>query len=71
MFIKDQKGNIRNDGKGRFTPEERLKIDLLCDNVIGHIPELPEIMDMSKETVRILGIHRGEQLDLERKEAQL
>ena len=71
MFIKDQDGNIRNDGNGRFTPEERLNIDWLCDNVIGHIPELSEIMDMSKDTVRILGIHRSEQLDLERKEAQL
>ncbi len=71
MFIKDQNGNIRNNGSARFTPEERLNIDWLCENVVGHIPELSEVMGMAKETVRMLGIHRSEQLDLERKEAQL
>ena len=60
MTIYDQNGVLRNDGVNRLTPMERLNIDWLCDNVIGSIPELDDVMDMSKETVRLLGIHRDD-----------
>lgn len=60
MTIRDQNGIIRNDGINRLTPMERLNIDWLCDNVTGTIPELDDIMEMSKNTVKLLGIHKDE-----------
>jgi len=53
-----QDGTIKNDGSRTFTPEQLLKMDWLCDNVIGTIPEYEEILPVSKAMVRELGIYR-------------
>lgn len=58
MVIRDQSGVLRNDGTGSLSPIERLNIDWLCENVIGRIPEIDDVMERSKETVQLLGIHR-------------
>ncbi len=53
-----QDGSIKNDGSRHFTPEELLKMDWLCDNVIGSIPAFDEILPQSQSLVRKLGIYR-------------
>ena len=56
--IRDQDGVLRNDGTRAFSAEELLHMDWLCENVEGRIPSYEEILPMSRETVRTLGIHR-------------
>lgn len=55
--IKDQEGVLRNDGTRRFSPEEIMRMDWLCENVDGHIPEIYELRPEAVETTRILAIH--------------
>ncbi len=58
--IVDQSGIIRNDGEGRFTPDEIMCMDWLCDNVEGHIPHYDEVLPMSQSVTRLLGVFRDE-----------
>lgn len=53
-----QDGTVKNDGSRNFTPDELLRMDWLCDNVVGSIPEYEEIEPFARPTVRELGIHR-------------
>jgi len=53
-----QDGTVKNDGTHRFTPEELLHMDWLCENVIGSIPPFEEILPISQNMVRELGIYR-------------
>ena len=53
-----QDGTVKNDGSTRFTPEEVLHMDWLCDNVVGSIPPFEEILPISQKMVRQLGIYR-------------
>ena len=55
--IKDQNGTLRNDGTQSFSPEEIMRMDWLCENVDGHIPEIYELRPEAVETTRILAIH--------------
>ena len=57
-YIKDQNGQLRNDGSRCFSPEELLHMDWLCANVVGSIPEFDEIEPFAQPIVRELGIHR-------------
>lgn len=68
--ILDQDGVLRNDGSHSITPEERMSMDWLCDNVLGRIPEFDELLPQSQATVRLLGLHR-DTLPPEKAEAQL
>ena len=56
--ITAQDGTMKNDGTLEFTPEQILRMDWLCDNVIGTIPAYDEIMPMSQKMVQELGIYR-------------
>lgn len=58
--ITDQNGILRNDGSSWFIPEEVMHMDWLCDNVEGHIPHYDEILPMSRNMVRLLGVYRDE-----------
>ena len=58
--IKAQDGTIKNDGTHRFTPEELLHMDWLCENVIGQIPPFEEILPISQNMVRELGLYRDQ-----------
>ena len=60
-----QDGTVKNDGSRGFTPEELLRMDWLCENVEGHIPEFEELLPMSQDLVRELGVHR-EQIPLKK-----
>ena len=54
--IVDQNGILRTDGSRPLTPDELLKMDWLCENVIGHIPTLEEVIPESRATVKLLGV---------------
>ena len=54
--VRDQEGNCRNDGTRSFSPDELVYMDWLCDNVVGHIPTLEEVIPSSRATVRLLGV---------------
>ncbi len=60
-FIKDQQGNVRNDGTQLFTFEEIMRMDWLMDSVSGHIPAESELLSMSRETTRLLSLDPDEQ----------
>jgi len=53
-----QDGTVKNDGTSTFTPDQLLHMDWLCDNVLGSIPGFDEILPMSQDLVRELGIYR-------------
>ena len=54
--IRDQAGNLRCDGLTGFTPDELVHMDWLCENVIGHIPTIDEVIPASRATVQLLGV---------------
>ena len=54
--IRDQAGNLRCDGLTGFTPDELVRMDWLCENVIGHIPTIDEVIPASRATVQLLGV---------------
>ena len=56
--ITAQDGTVKNDGSKKFTPDELLKMDWLCENVVGAIPEFHELLPMAQPMVRELGIYR-------------
>ena len=56
--IVSQDGTLRSDGTHAFTPLQMLKMDWLCDNVLGSIPEFDEILPVSQTLVRELGLYR-------------
>ncbi len=56
--IMAQDGTIKNDGTSTFTPEELIRMDWLCENVIGSIPSFEELLPQSQTLVRELGIYR-------------
>ena len=53
-----QDGTVKNDGTRVFTPGELLKMDWLCSNVVGSIPPFEEILPVSQNMVRELGLYR-------------
>ena len=54
--IRDHAGNLRSDGLTGFTPDELIHMDWLCENVIGHIPTIDEVIPASRATVQLLGV---------------
>ena len=56
--IVDQEGNVKNDGSRSLTPDELLRMDWLCDNVVGSIPEFEELEPFAQPMVRELGVYR-------------
>ena len=54
--IRDQQGRLRSDGTRSFTPDELMHMDWLCENVVGHIPTLEEVIPESRATVQLLGV---------------
>ncbi len=53
-----QDGTIVNDGTRTFTPDELLHMDWLCDNIVGGVPSLSEILPISRPMVEELGIYK-------------
>ena len=56
-----QDGSVKNESSATtFTTEELLHMDWLCDNVCGSIPTFDEVLPMSRNMVRELGVYREE-----------
>ena len=55
-----QDGRLISDGSRRLSPDELLRMDWLCHNVIGSIPTFDEILPMSQSIVRELGVYRDQ-----------
>ena len=53
-----QDGRLISDGFRRLSPDELLRMDWLCHNVIGSIPSFEELLPMSQSIVRELGIYK-------------
>ena len=53
-----QDGTVKNDGTATFTPEQLIRMDWLCENVIGSIPPFEELLPQAQPLVRELGIYR-------------
>lgn len=53
-----QDGSIKNDGTILFSPEQILRMDWLCENVIGRIPALGEILPECYKVMQEIGIYR-------------
>lgn len=56
--IRAQDGRLISDGTRQFTPEELMRMDWLCENIEGSIPDFDSLLPQSQELVRLLGIHR-------------
>ena len=56
--IVSQDGTVQNDGSRTFTPDQVMRMDWLCSNVIGQIPPFEEILPASQRMVRELGVYR-------------
>ena len=56
-----QDGSVKNESsETTFTTEELLHMDWLCSNVSGSIPTFDEVLPMSRNMVRELGVYREE-----------
>ena len=53
-----QDGTVKNDGTRKLPPEELLRMDWLCENVVGKIPPFEDILPISQAMVRELGLYR-------------
>ena len=53
-----QDGRVISDGFRRLSPDELLRMDWLCHNVIGSIPAFDELLPMSQSIVRELGVYK-------------
>lgn len=53
-----QDGSVKNTAGSTFTMDQLIHMDWLCDNVIGSIPPYEEILPMSQNMVRELGIYK-------------
>jgi len=53
-----QDGTVKNDGTHKFTPGELLRMDWLCENIVGEIPPFEDILPISQNMVRELGLYR-------------
>ena len=55
-----QDGTVKNDGSRILPPGELLKLDWLCENVVGSIPAFDELLPWAQPMVRELGIYRDQ-----------
>jgi len=56
--IVTQDGTMINDGTHRFTPNEVLHMDWLCENVDGVIPPFDEVLPFAQPMLRELGVYK-------------
>lgn len=56
----DQQGNVRSNGDRTLSAEEILYMDWLLNNVNGSIPEFEELLPVSQQLVRLLGVRSSQ-----------
>lgn len=54
----DQNGCVHNESESHLEPHELMNMDWLLDNVNGSIPAFDELLPVSRQLVRLLGLHR-------------
>ena len=55
-----QDGRVISEGLRRLSPDELLRMDWLCQNVVGSIPAFHELIPVSQSLVRELGIYKDQ-----------
>ncbi len=55
-----QDGTVKNDGSRNLYADELLRMDWLCENVIGSIPTFDEIIPAAQPLVREQGIYKDQ-----------
>lgn len=55
--VVDQEGTVRNEGPAPLSATELIRMDWLCENVIGAIPGYDDVIPISKPLVKLLGIY--------------
>ena len=63
--IVTQDGTVVNDGTRHFTLDELLRMDWLCENIEGYIPEYEEVLPYAQPMMKALGLHK-EQIPAEK-----
>jgi len=53
-----QDGTVKCTTEQGLSPDALLRMDWLCDNVIGSIPEYEDVLPFAQSTVQALGLHR-------------
>ena len=66
--LKDQQGVQRLDGESWLTPYEIMQMNWLAENVSGILPRAEEVLEMSRETTRLLEIPLTAADDLTKKD---
>lgn len=61
-----QDGVIHDNEEYEMRPEEIMKMNWLCENVVGSIPELDEMVDEARDVVVLQGINTPENLELKK-----
>jgi len=56
----DTDGNVRNTGEKSLSVEEIMHMDYLVENVAGRIPAYDELLPVSQQLVRHLGLYRDQ-----------
>ena len=54
--VKDQNGVLRLDGAQWLSPIEIMQMNWLCESVVGTIPGPDDVLEMSRETTRLLAL---------------
>ena len=55
----DQTGKVHSEGGRSLEPQELMNMDWLMENVEGSIPAFEELLPVSQQLVRLLGLHRN------------
>ena len=58
--IRAQDGTLKSDGTKIFTPDELLRMDWLCENIVGSVPSFEEVRPSAQPMVRELGLYRDQ-----------
>ena len=53
-----QDGGVKCSADHCLSPDELLRMDWLCDNISGSIPEYEDVLPFAQPLVRALGLHR-------------
>ena len=57
--LHSQTGIVRTESDGPLSFEEIMKMDWLNDNIVGRIPEMDELNELSKKSVVVSGVLEG------------
>jgi basic membrane lipoprotein Med (substrate-binding protein (PBP1-ABC) superfamily) len=61
-----QNGVVHDDEDGEMGPEEIMKMNWLCENVVGSIPDLEDLVDDARDVVTLQGVNTPENLELKK-----